>query len=54
MGKKGKILVKTFYWWTHYLFGNILFWTLGQIIRAPQTVLPSYGYGTAIDWMQLT
>jgi len=25
MRNKGKILVKTFFWRTHYTFGNILF-----------------------------
>jgi len=29
---------------TQYTFGNILFWTYGQIIRVSQTVLLSYGY----------
>jgi len=34
MRKNGEILVKTLFWRTHYTFGNILFWTFGQILPA--------------------
>jgi len=31
-----EILVKTFFWRTHYTFGNILFKTFGQIFPTPK------------------
>jgi len=47
MRKKEKTVVKTFFssfWRTHCAFGNILFCTFGQIHRAPQIALLSFGY----------
>jgi len=35
-GFKEKILVKNFFWRTHYLFGNIFFWIFGQILPNPK------------------
>jgi len=44
--KKGKLLVKTFFWRSHYTFGNILFEHLADSsCLTPQTVLLSYDYG---------
>jgi len=49
-GFKGKSLVKTFFWRTHYIFGTFLentFWTFGQILTVLQTVSFSYFYDSA-------
>jgi len=44
--KRGKLHWRPiFLWRTHYIFGNVLFWTFGQIYRALQTAFLSYSYG---------